>query len=118
MLVFPRILSIAAAFAMLSLPLAAQAQTPGNLVKSASISTSGSKQPAPTAKWTCVSTATVELAPVSYDARGMASAWVMVHRDKGEIVAAERVSSKDVEQLRRLPCGTPDSDLGGIALVG
>ncbi len=116
MLVFPRILSLAAAFAVLSLPLAAQAQTPEGLVKQASISTSGSK-PVP-AKWTCVSTATVELAPVSYDARGMASAWVMVHRDKGEIVAAERVSSKDAEQLRRLPCGTPDSDLGGVALVG
>jgi hypothetical protein len=117
MLVAPRILSLAAAFAVLSLPLAAQAQTPESLVKQASISTSGSK-PVLAAKWTCVSTATVELAPVSYDARGMASAWVMVHRDKGEIVAAERVSSKDAEQLRRLPCGTPDSDLGGVALVG
>jgi hypothetical protein len=116
MLVFPRILFLTAAFAVLSLPFAAQAQTPERLVKQASISTSGSGPV--TAKWTCVSTATVELAPVSYDARGMASAWVMVYRDKGEIVAAERVSSKDAEQLRRLPCGTPDSDLGGVALVG
>ncbi len=65
-----------------------------------------------------MSRTTVEISPVSYDTRGMASAWVMVQRDKGEIVAAERVSIGEVEQLRRLPCGTPESDLGGIALIG
>lgn len=110
-----RILSIVGAVAALALPMAAQAQTPSGMVKSASMS--GSK-PGLAGKWTCISSATVEIAPVSYDTRGMASAWVMVQRDRGKIVAAERVSTKEVEQLQRLPCGTPDSDLGGIALVG
>lgn len=65
-----------------------------------------------------MSAMTVEIAPVSFDVRGLADAWVMVHRDRGEIVAAQRISKKEVEQIQRLPCGKPGSDLGGVALVG
>lgn len=68
-------------------------------------------------RWTCVSRAVVEIAPVSFDTRGEPSGWVMVHRVNGEVTAAERVDGKEVEQLRRLPCGTPDSYMGGV-LVG
>lgn len=69
-------------------------------------------------RWTCVSRAVVEIAPVSYDTAGAPTGWVRVHRIQGEIVAAERVSRLEIDQLRRLPCGTPDSELGGVALVG
>ncbi len=69
-------------------------------------------------KWTCVSRAVVEIAPVSYDTAGQPSAWVKVQRVQGEVVAAERVSELELDQLRRLPCGEPDSDLGGVARVG
>ena len=102
---------------VMALPIAARAQTPSSMVKSASMSISGSK-PGFAGKWTCMSSTIVEIAPVSYDTRGMASAWVMVLRDNGEVIAAERVSDREVEQLRSLPCGTPESGLGGVALVG
>jgi hypothetical protein len=114
---FRMCLAFGAAIAILALPVVAQAQTPSGAIRSASIATSGDKSGS-AGKWICMSTATVEIAPVSFDARGLADAWVMVHRDKGEIVAAERVSQKQVEQIRRLPCGTRDSDKGGLALVG
>ncbi len=71
-------------------------------------------------RWTCVSKAMVEIAPVSYDTSGEATAWVRVYRVKGEIVAAERIDARQVEELRRLPCGAPDSEDGGVqvALLG
>lgn len=101
--------------AALALPLAAEAQTAKSSagMKQASAASSTS-----TARWTCVSRAVVEIAPVSFDTSGEPSGWVMVQRINGEVIAAERVSGKQVDQLRRLPCGTPDSDMGGIALVG
>jgi hypothetical protein len=68
--------------------------------------------------WTCVSRANVEIAPVSFDTTGEPAAWVVVHRIGGEVIAAERVGAVEVQKLRRLPCGTPDSDLGGVARVG
>src|SRR5262245_38889858 len=57
------------------------------------------------ASWNCPF-AVVELAPVSHDTSGQPSQWVVVHRVKGEIVAAERVSPTEVEQIRAMPCGT------------
>ena len=70
------------------------------------------------ASWTCVSRANVEIAPVSFDTYGAPASWVVVHRIDGEVIAAERVSAVEVQKLRRQPCGTPDSDLGGVARVG
>ena len=67
--------------------------------------------------WTCVSRANVEIAPVSFDTAGEPAAFVVVHRIDGEVIAAERVSPAEVQKLRRLPCGTPDSDLGGVAVA-
>jgi hypothetical protein len=64
--------------------------------------------------WTCVSRANVEIAPVSFDTFGEPSTWVVVHRMDGEVIAAERVSHAEIQKLRRLPCGTSDSDLGGV----
>ncbi len=46
----------------------------------------------------------IEIAPVSFDASGRAEAWVVVYRINGEIVASERVSPAEVEQLQRSPC--------------
>lgn len=60
-------------------------------------------KPAAATSWACTFK-TVEIAPVSLDIRGEATAWVMVHRVNGEVVAAERVSEKEVQQIRRLPC--------------
>jgi hypothetical protein len=116
---FAKVLSVAGTCVALAvLPALGEAQTPpSSMVKAASVSTSAQKTGL-AGKWTCVSRATVEIAPVSHDTRGRAEAWVLVHRANGEIIASERVDAREVEQLRRLPCGTPDSDLGGVALVG
>lgn len=46
----------------------------------------------------------MEIAPVSFDTTGRAEAWVVVYRINGEIVASERVSPAEVEQLQRSPC--------------
>ena len=66
------------------------------------------------ASWTCVSRANVEIAPVSFDTFGEPSSLGGRPRVDGEVIAAERVSPAEVQKLRRLPCGTPDSDLGGV----
>ena len=83
-----------------------------------SVLTKPAASSATAASWTCVSRANVEIAPVSFDTAGEPSTWVVVHRINGEVIAAERVSAVEVQKLRRLPCGTPDSDLGGVAVVG
>jgi len=92
-------------------PSGAVAQAKAKLVKPAASS-------AASASWTCMSRTNVEIAPVSFDTAGEPAAWVVVHRINGEVTAAERVSPAEVQKLRRLPCGTPDSDLGGVAVVG
>jgi hypothetical protein len=61
-----------------------------------------SAKPASALSWAC-QTKIVEIAPVSEDTSGR-HGWVMVHRVNGEIIAAERVSASEVEQIRRLPC--------------
>jgi hypothetical protein len=66
-------------------------------------------------KWTCMFRQTVELAPVSFDVRGKPS-WVVVYRVKGEIIASQRVSEREVEQLKRMPCGDANSEFGGMAI--
>lgn len=53
--------------------------------------------------WTCPFSV-VEIAPVSHDTAGRPTEWVMVQRVKGEVVAAERVSEKEVAQIRAMPC--------------
>lgn len=53
---------------------------------------------------TACSTGLIEIAPVSFDTNGRAEAWVVVYRINGEIVASERVSPAEIEQLQRLPC--------------
>lgn len=114
MTAFSKYALFAGALALIALPLAAEAQT----AKSAGMKQASAASSTSTARWTCVSRAVVEIAPVSFDTTGEPSGYVMVQRVNGEVIAAERVSSKQVDQLRRLPCGTPDSDMGGIALVG
>lgn len=49
-------------------------------------------------------TGLIEIAPVSFDTGGRPSAWVVVYRVDGEVVAAERVSPQEIEQLHRVPC--------------
>jgi len=86
--------TLLAAFA--GLQPAANAQT----AKQASLS---AVKPAAAASWAC-QTKVVEIAPVSEESSGRPTAWVMVHRVQGEIVAAERLSAAEVEQVRRMPC--------------
>src|SRR5215468_3716192 len=86
----------ALAAAALLLPLGAQAQTHASLAKPA-VSATSAKPGA--SRWTCMSKAMVEIAPVSFDTSGEATAWVRVYRVKGEIVAAERVDARQVEEL-------------------
>ncbi len=74
---------------------AASAQTAKTMLASA--------KPATASAWQCAAKV-VEIAPVSQDTNGRATAWVMVHRVGGEIIAAERLSATEVEQVRRLPC--------------
>ena len=91
------ILSISALLAAsIGMSSMASAQT----VKQASLNTS---KPAAASSWACQAKV-VEIAPVSQDTNSRATAWVMVHRVQGEIVAAERLSASEVEQVRRLPC--------------
>jgi hypothetical protein len=47
----------------------------------------------------------IEIAPVSFDTEGRPDAWVIVHRINGEIVASERVSQREIEIVKRAPCG-------------
>jgi hypothetical protein len=95
---------------VLAMPLGALAQAKAKQAVKPAASSAAS------ASWTCVSRARVEIAPVSFDTYGTPEAWVVVHRVNGEVVAAERVSLSEIEKLRRLPCGTPDSDQGGVAI--
>lgn len=53
---------------------------------------------------TACTTGLIEIAPVSFDAGGKATAWVIVHRVDGEIVASERVTPQEIEKLHRTPC--------------
>jgi hypothetical protein len=62
-----------------------------------------SAKPAAASAWQCQAKV-VEIAPVSQDTNGKATSWVMVHRVGGEIIAAERLSATEVEQVRRMPC--------------
>src|SRR5262245_40552634 len=105
------LLSLAGILAALASPAAAFAQTAAGLAKSASISSQGT-MPGAAGKWTCLSATTVEIAPVSFDTRGEADAWVVVHRTRGEIVAAQRITAKEVEQIRHLPCGATGQLVG------
>jgi hypothetical protein len=100
-----------AALAILGLPAFAQASS--SLSRPAPVATAAASTSAP-ARWTCASRATIEIAPVSFDTWGSAEAWVMVHRVKGEVIAAERIDRREVEKLRTTPC----SEQGGVALVG
>jgi hypothetical protein len=108
-------ITVAGTFALiLAAPSGAFAQS----AKSASAMSKPAASSSAAASWMCVSRANVEIAPVSFDTAGEPATWVVVHRIDGEVVAAERVSAVEVQKLRRLPCGTPDSDLGGVARVG
>jgi len=62
-----------------------------------------SAKPAAASVWQCAAKV-VEIAPVSQDTNGEATGLVMVHRVAGEIIAAERLSAAEVEQVRRMPC--------------
>jgi hypothetical protein len=53
---------------------------------------------------TACTTGLIEIAPVSFDTGGKATAYVVVHRVNGEVVAAERVTTQEIEQLHRSPC--------------
>jgi len=97
MIVLKTIVSCSALFiASLGLSGMAQAQT----VKA---SLASAKPAAAASAWQCQAKV-VEIAPVSQDTNGRATAWVMVHRVGGEVIAAERLSAAEVEQVRRLPC--------------
>jgi hypothetical protein len=85
---------MAAAASVLALP--AMAQTATKPAVRASLN-------AP-ASWACAG-ALIEIAPVSFDVAGRADEWVLVHRVKGEVVASERLSQDEAEQVKRLPCG-------------
>jgi hypothetical protein len=101
---------------VLALILAAPSGALAQGAKGTSAMTKPAASSAAATSWTCVSRANVEIAPVSFDTAGEPATWVVVHRINGEVIASERVSPVEVQKLRRLPCGTPDSDLGGVAV--
>lgn len=97
MTVLNKVVSVSVLFATFAgVHSAANAQT----TKQASLNMA---KPAAAASWAC-QTKVVEIAPVSEETNGRPTAWVMVHRVQGEIVAAERLSASEVEQVRRMPC--------------
>ena len=53
---------------------------------------------------TACATGLIEIAPISFDMGGRPEAWVVVYRVDGEVVAAERVTPQEIEQLHRAPC--------------
>lgn len=75
----------------------------GGIASAQTAKTMLAAKPAAASAWQCQAKV-VEIAPVSQDTNGKATAWVMVHRVAGEIIAAERLSNTEVEQVRRLPC--------------
>lgn len=82
---------------------------PGAMAQTSKAQLAHAKPAAAAATFTCAFSV-IELAPVSEDTNGRPTAWVMVHRVNGEVVAAERVSPREVEQIRALPCGKkPDA---------
>ena len=109
-----KILPFATALALLGLavPMAhAQAAKSGGaavMAKSASVASNGGGS----AKWVCLTRQTVELAPVSSDVRSQGESWLVVYRDKGEVVAAQRVSESDAAQIRKMPCGETGPAVG------
>jgi hypothetical protein len=66
----------------------------------------------------CLAKSGLEVAPVSFDALGKATAWVLVHRVKDEIVASERIGAQEILELRQLRCDPPSEPSQGLALVG
>jgi hypothetical protein len=88
---------IPAILAAVTLVGAASAQTRSDIRGLASV------QPVAASAAAC-SSGLIEIAPVSFDGGGNATAWVVVHRVDGEVVAAERVTAQEVEQLHRSPC--------------
>lgn len=54
---------------------------------------------------TTCATGLIEIAPVSFDTSGQPEAWVVVQRVDGEVVSAQRITARGLEQLRRAPCG-------------
>ncbi|MEZ6031352.1 MAG: hypothetical protein R3C46_16625 [Hyphomonadaceae bacterium] len=52
---------------------------------------------------TCA-TGLIEIAPVSFDTAGRPMAWVVVYRVDGEVVASERVTPREIEDLHQTPC--------------
>src|SRR5690349_19896483 len=115
MTAFRKLFPVVSALALLGLAIpAAHAQAakgataPKSQVASATV-TAGS------GKWTCLFRQTVEIAPVSFDVRGKPS-WVVVYRNKGEIIASQRVSESEMEQIKRMPCGDANSEFGGMAI--
>ena len=52
---------------------------------------------------TCA-TGLIEIAPVSFDTAGRPMAWVVVYRVDGEVVASERVTPSEIENLHQTPC--------------
>jgi hypothetical protein len=109
-----KILPFASALALLGLAIpmahaqAAKSTGASSLTKSASLASN----PGGSAKWVCLSRQTVELAPVSSDVRSQDEAWLVVYRDKGEVVAAQRVSESDAAQIRKMPCGETGPAIG------
>lgn len=104
-------LGIAALAVLAGAPALAQAAPATS--RPAAVASAAALKPAP-GRWTCVTRATIEIAPVSFDTYGNAETWVMVHRIKGEIIAAERIGKQEVDRLRAMPC----NDQGGVSLVG
>ena len=93
--------TIVSVSALLAASIGMSSMASAQTVKQASLATS--KPAAAASSWACQAKV-VEIAPVSQDTNGRPTAWVMVHRVQGEIIAAERLSAAEVEQVRRLPC--------------
>jgi hypothetical protein len=97
MTAFKSVVSISAVIAALA------GMNPGAMAQTGSKHLAQVKPAAAALTWTCPFIV-VEIAPVSEDTSGRPNAGVMVYRVNGEIVASERVSQREVEQIRALPC--------------
>lgn len=98
-----------AVFALFSIASPALAQTAATASRIASASIEAARGVTPAGgNWACASSSSFEIAEVSSDVASDKTAYVLIHRVKGEPIASQRLTPAEVESFRRMGC---DSDI-------
>ncbi len=104
-----------AVFALFSIASPALAQTAATAGRVAAASVEAPKgATSATGAWACASSSSFEIAEVSTDVASEKTAYVLIHRVKGEPIASQRLTPAEVESFRRLGC---DSDIAATEMA-